>query len=98
MSVEGLTVTVLATQLAEAVSKDEGPDGTGLDMGAGMFGSATSEWLRATAKDIALAQRKAAAYQWAYEYLRSRMFSIGRDGWANDCESEIESRIAEEKA
>jgi len=35
----------------------------------------------------------AAAYRWAYEYLQSRMVSIGRQGWASDCDSEIEARI-----
>lgn len=34
-----------------------------------------------------------AAYKWAYEYLQSRMESIGRDGWAHDCDGEIEDRI-----
>jgi len=38
--------------------------------------------------------RKAAAYKWAYEYLQSRMESIGRVGWAHDCDDEIEARIA----
>jgi len=35
----------------------------------------------------------AAAYKWAYEYLQSRMESIGRHSWAHDCDSEIEFRI-----
>jgi hypothetical protein len=37
----------------------------------------------------------AAAYKWAYEYLQSRMESLGRDGWAHDCDSEIEARIVD---
>ena len=37
---------------------------------------------------------EAAAYKWAYEYLQSRMNSIDRNGWAHDCDGEIEYRIA----
>lgn len=35
----------------------------------------------------------AGAYKWAYEYLQDRMRSIGRDGWAEDCDGEIQYRI-----
>lgn len=38
------------------------------------------------------AERAAAAYKWGYEYAKDRLKSIGRDGWANDCDSEIEAR------
>lgn len=43
------------------------------------------------AKDDALKTLtdKADAYKWAYEYLQSRMVSIGRVGWASDCDDEI---------
>lgn len=37
---------------------------------------------------------EALAYKWAYEYLQDRMRSLGRDGWAADCDGEIEHRIA----
>ena len=49
MSKHGMTVTVLATQLAEAVAADERPDAGGFDLSAGMFGEAVSAWLRQTA-------------------------------------------------
>ena len=38
------------------------------------------------------------AYKWAYEYLQNRMETLGRDGWAHDCDGEIESRIAAARA
>lgn len=39
-------------------------------------------------------RRERDAYKWAYEYLQDRMESIGRHGWAHDCDGEIEHRIA----
>jgi hypothetical protein len=39
------------------------------------------------------APNEAAAWKWGYEYLQGRMKTIGRDGWAHDCDSEIEARI-----
>lgn len=44
MSKEGITLTVLATGLAEAVGKDEAGDGC--DLSAGLFGEHASQWLR----------------------------------------------------
>lgn len=35
---------------------------------------------------------RAKAFQWGYEYLQGRMRSLGRDGWAQDCDGEIEHR------
>lgn len=32
------------------------------------------------------------AYKWAYGYLQDRMKSLGREGWAHDCDGEIEDR------
>lgn len=56
----GMTVTVLATGLAEAYQKDEqfAKDNpthkhAGFDISAGMFGVEVSKWLREIAKDIA---------------------------------------------
>lgn len=46
-------------------------------------------------RELDRAKREAAAYKWAYEYLQSRMESIGRHGWARDCDPEIEHRIAD---
>ena len=44
----GMTVTVLATELAEAVAKDEA-NGEGFDMSAGMYGINVSDWIREVA-------------------------------------------------
>jgi len=52
MSNYAITVTVLATQLAEAVSKDGDPEEGGFDLSAGMFGRHVSNWIRATAKEL----------------------------------------------
>lgn len=58
MSVQGITMTILATQLAEAVAKDDAeakdeslPD-RGHDIGAGLFGVHVSNWIRALAREI----------------------------------------------
>jgi hypothetical protein len=52
MGAYGLTVTVLATELAEAVMKDEAPEEGGFDLSAGLFGSHVSDWIRAVAKEL----------------------------------------------
>jgi len=52
MSRYGITVTVLATELAEAVRKDEVPEEEGFDLSAGLFGTHVSQWIRDTAKII----------------------------------------------
>ncbi len=49
MSTYGITVTILATKLAEAVLADEAPEEGGFDLSAGMFGVNVSKWLRETA-------------------------------------------------
>ncbi len=36
-----------------------------------------------------------AAWKWGYEYLQQRMASLGREGWAHDCDEEIVYRIAQ---
>lgn len=46
MSAAGMAATVLATELAEAVAKDETPEAGGCDISAGMYGPNASEWLR----------------------------------------------------
>ena len=94
MSAYGMTLTVLATQLAEAVAKDETPEGGGCDLSAGLYGPHASAWLRTVADSICAAERKATAYKWGYEYLQDRMRSIDRPGWAEDCDGEIQARIA----
>lgn len=52
MSALGMTATVLATQLVEAVLKDEAPEEGGFDLSAGLFGRNVSDWIRATAKEL----------------------------------------------
>lgn len=37
---------------------------------------------------------RANAFQWGYEHLQDRMRSLGREGWAQDCDGEIEHRVA----
>lgn len=48
MSVRGAMITVLATELANAVRADDA-DPQGHDIAAGIFGSAVSTWVRKTA-------------------------------------------------
>jgi hypothetical protein len=59
MSKYGMTLTVLCTELAEAVAKDEAPEEGGFDLSAGLFGSNVSEWLRKTAEAISGESRPA---------------------------------------
>lgn len=47
MSARGAMITVLATELSNAVRADE--EGEGHDIGAGLFGPAVSAWIRKTA-------------------------------------------------
>lgn len=47
-----MTLTVLCSELAEAVAKDEQPENGGCDLSAGMFGPFVSEWLRKVAAEI----------------------------------------------
>lgn len=44
------------------------------------------------------AEAAADAYRWGYGYLQDRMRSVGRHGWAADCDDEIEHRIGERTA
>lgn len=52
MSAYGMTVTVLATGLAEAVAKDQASGADGFDLAAGMFGPNVSAWLSDVAEQI----------------------------------------------
>lgn len=52
MSRYGMTITVLATQLAEAVLKDEAPEEGGFDLSAGLFGAHVSGWIRSVAEEL----------------------------------------------
>lgn len=51
MSEGGLTLTVLATELAQAVAKDEA-EPTGFDLSAGVFGIHVSAWLRSVRDEL----------------------------------------------
>jgi hypothetical protein len=51
MSKQGMTVTVLATGLAEAIQDDEA-NGEGFDISAGMFGINLSNWIREVAQEL----------------------------------------------
>jgi hypothetical protein len=94
MSAYEMLLTMLVSGLAEAVAKDESPEEGGCDVSAGLYGPHASQWLRDTAAALSSAQAEAAAYKWGYEYLQDRMRSIGRLGWAEDCDSEIEARVS----
>ncbi len=48
--------------------------------------------------ELVLAVAARDAYKWGYEYLQGRMESIGRRGWAQDCDGEIGARINDSRA
>jgi hypothetical protein len=50
-----MVLTVLCTQLAEAVTKDKTPEEGGCDISAGLFGPNLSKWLRELADIVARA-------------------------------------------
>ena len=54
-------------------------------------GSSTNDW--DTLHALSQAVGEAAAYKWAYQYLQDRLRSVGRHGWARDCDGEIVDRI-----
>ena len=85
----------LAAALSEAVAKDETPESGGCDLSAGLYGPAASALLQQWAEEKAKLEREVAAYKWGYGYLQDRMRSLGRAGWAQDCDGEIEARIAQ---
>ena len=51
MSELGITCTVLATQLSEAMQKDEQP-GKIIDIAYGVYGEHTSAWLKSVADEL----------------------------------------------
>jgi hypothetical protein len=61
MSAQGMMVTVLATQIAEAVAKDELPENGGCDVSAGLFGPHLSELVRGLVAQMQAAQSPAPA-------------------------------------
>ena len=65
MSTYGITLTILATQLAEALAKDEA-DEVGFDISAGIFGKHLSDWLRATAKELDRRASPASVPAWTH--------------------------------
>lgn len=56
MSEEGMILTMLATELAEAVAKDQLPENGGCDIAAGIYGPCAAKWLRGLAKELASKQ------------------------------------------
>jgi len=52
MSGLGATITVLATQLSEAVCADEAISDVKHNIAAGEFGKHVSDWIRDTAKEL----------------------------------------------
>lgn len=92
MSAEGMTKTILATQLAAALEADQRAGGT-YSPADDLWGPAVSAWITQTASELERLRRTAAAYKWGYGYLQDRMRSLGRDGWAEDCDGEIAARI-----
>lgn len=52
MSAVKMMITVIATQIAEAVAKDETPESGGCDISAGMFGPNLSKWIKELAQTI----------------------------------------------
>ena len=70
-----MMVTVMATQIAEAVAKDETPEAGGCDISAGLYGPHLSQWIRETA--TLLAEQRAAVPTKATE---ADEFEIRADG------------------
>lgn len=95
MSIAGLSATVLAGQLAEAVAKDELPENGGCDVSAGMYGPHASQVLRDVAKNIATLIAERNAYKWGYEELKKHIAATDSDVVAIDLNGEIQARIAE---
>ena len=52
MSELGITTTILATQLMDAVRKDEASEEGVFDLSIGLFGRHVSNWLRMVAKEL----------------------------------------------
>jgi len=59
MSRQGITETVLATELAEALKRDEQSTQEGLDGSNGKFGVHVSAWIRGVATEITYTTYKA---------------------------------------
>ena len=62
MSAYGATLTVLVTQLIDAVVKDEGEEGH--DIGCGLIGEHTSNWLRDVAENVSREKRPPRAVEY----------------------------------
>jgi len=70
MSAYGITITLLATGLAEAVANDQSTDACRYDIGNGKFGPNVSEWIRQVAEQ--LSGEKRASSLASYSPSRSR--------------------------
>ena len=79
-----MLLTVLATQLAEAVAKDMHPDQGGCDIAAGVFGKSVGTWLRDVAGEIAQDQVELNRRSHAIGRLRERVFELETDPQSGD--------------
>jgi len=81
MSTLGITKTVLATGLAEAVLKDEAPEVGGFDLSGGMFGPHVSKWIHGVAEELEARQTTIAKAQAE----REPVATVYRDDFGNIC-------------
>lgn len=104
MSTQGMTLTVLASTLAEAVAKDnDDPDGH--DIASGLFGPAVSEWLRDVAKQLAAVAAAAALAtppapaptwpEWAEQILKIVREYSGYDGYDDEDGVDLPEEVRE---
>ena len=77
----------ILSKLGRAVSPSREP---GADPVVDMVAALIAE---KNSPEIRLQTARAGAYKWGYDSLQDRMTSLGRHGWAHDCDSEIEFRI-----
>lgn len=74
MSAQGMLLTVLATQIAEAVAKDETPEVGGCDISAGTFGPHFSQLLRELVGQLAERAALLSALRIARVYVEDAYF------------------------
>lgn len=76
MSARGAMITVLATELSEAVKADEHSEGH--DIGAGLYGPAVSAWIRKTV-DAFIEVSEFERYRNALYQANGRLTMLGED-------------------
>lgn len=82
MSAQGMALTVLCTQLVDAVVKDELPEAGGCDISAGMFGPNLSQWLRDLAKELTANSDANVVNEYAKAYAEAQ-FEAALQIWAS---------------